>query len=146
LAIADFGGYPNPLFNTNGDTVHIFTLPMRTTDNPDYLYQEVCPFVDNPNYPPLLGFQDGVTAVVPSETYSCMILVDYIAGDANGSGDLNGLDVNYLVNYFTGFGLPPDPILAGDANGDCVTNAVDVLYLVAYFKEIGPEPFYGDCY
>ncbi|UCE65822.1 MAG: hypothetical protein JSU85_13320 [Candidatus Zixiibacteriota bacterium] len=63
----------------------------------------------------------------------------YIRGDANGDGNLSGLDVIYLVSYFKG-GPPPDPMEAGDANGDGMTNGLDVVYLVAYFKGIGPPP------
>ncbi len=68
----------------------------------------------------------------------------YEPGDANGSGDVNGLDVVYLVNYLKGGGPAPDPLLRGDANGDCVTNGLDVVYLVNYFKG-GPAPFRGNC-
>ena len=64
----------------------------------------------------------------------------YVRGDANGDGNLNGLDVIYLVTYFKGGGPPPNPIEAGDANGDGITNGLDVIYLVAYFKGVGPPP------
>jgi hypothetical protein len=130
LAFCDLGGDPNPFLYTGGDTILIAQFFMRTTDDTSYIYQEICPFFDGGGY----------------YTYSCLFFVDYIAGDANGSGDINVADVTYLMNYFTGFGPPPVPMLAGDANGDCLTNAVDVTYSVAYFKEIGPPPFYGDCY
>ncbi len=65
-------------------------------------------------------------------------VITYIRGDANGSGELNGLDVIYLVNYFKG-GPAPDPIESGDANGSGTTNGLDVIYLVNYFKG-GPPP------
>jgi hypothetical protein len=66
-------------------------------------------------------------------------------GDANTSGNTNGLDVTYLVAYLKGVGPAPDPILAGDANGNCQTNGLDVTYLVNYFKGIGPNPVRGIC-
>jgi hypothetical protein len=69
----------------------------------------------------------------------------YLPGDANGSGDVNGVDVSFLVNYLKGFGLPPDPFLAADANGNCQVNGVDVVYLVNYLKGIGPAPVLGNC-
>jgi len=65
-------------------------------------------------------------------------------GDANSSGQTNGLDVTYLVNYLKGQGPAPDPLLAGDANGDCNTNGLDVIYLVNYFKG-GSAPIRPDC-
>jgi hypothetical protein len=93
----------------------------------------------------LWGMQDGVIPIIPQQTFGCLYFVDYIAGDANNSGEVNGLDVIYLVNYLKGLGQPPEPIFAGDANGDCLANGLDVIYLVAYFKG-GPGPSYGDCY
>ena len=63
----------------------------------------------------------------------------YVRGDANGDGNLNGVDVIYLVAYFKG-GPAPNPIEAGDANGDGSTNGLDVIYLVNYFKGTGPPP------
>jgi len=66
------------------------------------------------------------------------------AGDANGNGSLNGLDVVFVVNYLKGIGPAPIPLLAGDANGDCALNGIDVVYLVSYFKG-GQVPLRGDC-
>jgi hypothetical protein len=68
----------------------------------------------------------------------------FIPGDANGSGDVNGLDVVFLVNYLKGLGPAPVPLLSGDANGDCAANGLDVVYLVNYLKG-GPAPLEGDC-
>lgn len=62
------------------------------------------------------------------------------AGDANASGNVNGLDVVFLVNFFKGYGLPPDPMLAGDANGSCIVTGEDVTFLVNYLKGTGPGP------
>jgi hypothetical protein len=69
----------------------------------------------------------------------------FIAGDVNGSGDVNGIDVVYLVSYLKGGPPPPDPILRADANGSCTVNGIDVVYLVAYLKGYGQPPIYGDC-
>jgi len=148
LAFADLDGFPNPLFNTEGDTILIAVLYMRTTSDSSYLNQEVCPFQEgyNPGSGGLLwGMQDGSVAITPLQTFPCLRFVHYMAGDANGSLNVNGLDVVFLVNYFKGAGPPPDPILLGDANGDCLVNGLDVIYLVNYFKGSGPPPFWGNC-
>jgi len=69
---------------------------------------------------------------------------DYILGDVNGNGVVNGVDVVYLVAYFKGIGSPPLHIMSADANGDCIVNPLDVLYLVRYLK--GGLPLVpGDC-
>jgi hypothetical protein len=82
-----------------------------------------------------------------SDYYSLILLYfqDFSPGDANGDGQVNGIDVVYLVNYLKGIGPPPDPLLRGDANGDCVVNGIDVVFLVNYLKGIGPAPRRGDC-
>ncbi len=79
---------------------------------------------------------------------------NYVVGDVNNSGDLNGLDVIYGVSYFKGGPQPPYECectegdtwyVAGDVNGSCSYNGLDVTYLVAYFKG-GPDPVpCGDC-
>jgi hypothetical protein len=72
----------------------------------------------------------------------------YIVGDINNSGETNGLDVVYMVNFFKG-GAPPPYIcqctpgsswyVSGDVNNSCSFNGLDVTYLVGYFKG-GPNP------
>ena len=69
----------------------------------------------------------------------------YVPGDANGNGQVNGIDIVYLVNYFRGMGPAPVPLLSGDANGNCQVNGLDVVYLVNYFKGVGPAPVRGNC-
>lgn len=70
---------------------------------------------------------------------------DFLAGDANGDGQVRGSDVTRLVGFFKGLAAPPSPLLAGDANGDCLVSGGDVTYLVRYFKGFGDPPFRGDC-
>jgi hypothetical protein len=110
----------------------------------------------------LTGFRDSIltdVSVVSAETtliemilpaYNCQ----YVAGDANGSGSANGLDVTYLVSYFKGGSAPLDTCLcdphgqffpAADANGSCSVNGLDVTYLVSYFKGSGEILFCADC-
>jgi len=85
----------------------------------------------------------------------------YIPGDINNNGDVNGVDVGYGVNYFKGFGPPPPvdcgtPVgpcpeaspfyAAGDVNANCTFNGVDITYFVNYLKGIGPPlSFCADC-
>jgi len=85
-----------------------------------------------------------------SEVWSLLIdcdtsYVQFIAGDANGDGEVIGSDVTYLIGYFRSTNPPPDPFLAGDSNGDCQVTGPDVSYLVNYFRGSGDPPFQGDC-
>jgi hypothetical protein len=67
-----------------------------------------------------------------------------IAGDANGDGTFNGLDVVYSVNYFKGMGPSPAPTFCrppigtifkeADSNGNCAFNGIDITFSVNYLK------------
>ena len=73
---------------------------------------------------------------------------DYMPGDVNGSGNVIGSDVTYLVNFFRGGDPPPDSCwnesengwlyAAADCNGDCHVIGSDVTFLVNYFR--GTQP------
>jgi hypothetical protein len=82
---------------------------------------------------------DGLIRIggIPEQARRMIILPP---GDANSSGNVTGLDVVYLVNYFKSKGPAPDPLLAGDANGSCSTTGLDVTFLVRFFKGMGPAP------
>jgi predicted glutamine amidotransferase len=104
----------------------------------------------------LPGYTDSTVANVPISANDTTIInvalqagCRYIAGDANGDGHLNGLDVIYSVSYFKGGPPPPFecncPVWgrfysAADANGSCNFNGLDVTYSVAFFKGLGPAP------
>jgi hypothetical protein len=73
----------------------------------------------------------------------------YIPGDVNGTGDANGIDVIFMVNFFKGESPPHEecPPCAGigsnmqypqgDVNGSCQWNGIDINYFVNYLKGIG---------
>ena len=98
-----------------------------------------------------LGY-DGFKVV---ETFSPIMfrspsgVCDYVPGDVNGSGNVIGSDVTYLVNYFRGAAAPPDSCWndlasswlysAADVNGDCNVIGSDVTYLVNFFRAIQTE-------
>jgi hypothetical protein len=119
------------------------TVTNDTLLAPDTSCTVYCSWFD----PPLFGWNDGVHAEIPGLALGCIRLInsDYLAGDINGSADVNGLDVVWLVNYLKGYGPPPVPILRGDTNGDCSVNGLDVVYLVNYLKGLGSLPRLGDC-
>jgi RHS repeat-associated protein len=61
----------------------------------------------------------------------------YVAGDANGNGQFNGMDPTFLSNWLQGQ-VPDtslhDPRSRADANCSGSVNGVDVTYMVNYFK------------
>ena len=85
---------------------------------------------------------DQVTVVDFRLHHAC----DYIVGDVNNSGMLNGIDIVYAVNYFKGFSPPPYSCfcdghiwyVAGDVNGDCLFNGLDIGYIIIFLKGGSP--------
>lgn len=72
--------------------------------------------------------------VLPGNCY------DSPRGDVNCSGQLNGLDVLYLVTFLKGQGPSYCCLCTGDANNSNSVNGLDVTYLVGYFKGANPPP------
>jgi hypothetical protein len=62
-------------------------------------------------------------------------------GDADGSGELNLLDITHIINYLYKSGLPPKhDYYMGDPNCSGAINILDVSYLINYLYRGGPEP------
>ena len=61
-------------------------------------------------------------------------------GDADNDGEVNVVDVVFLVNYIFADGPPPQPLFAGDANCDGTINIADGVCLINYIFADGPAP------
>jgi parallel beta-helix repeat protein len=66
--------------------------------------------------------------------------VGTLAGDCNGDGTMNAVDIVYLINYLYCGGPAPVPLEAGDVNCDGKKDAADVVYLINYLYLNGPPP------
>lgn len=62
-----------------------------------------------------------------------------VFGDANGDGQVNVLDIVYLINYLFLGGPAPYLLANGDPNSDCIVNVTDIVYLINYIFIWGPE-------
>ncbi|KPL03282.1 MAG: hypothetical protein AMJ73_07520 [candidate division Zixibacteria bacterium SM1_73] len=63
-----------------------------------------------------------------------------VCGDANGDGEINSVDVVYLISYLFRNGPAPDPLWVGDCNCDETINSSDVVCLIDYLFKGGPPP------
>jgi len=121
-----------------------------------YFYDYTVSPGDTLNIFSLLTTVHGDTAVSGEKTYEELLLnvekgrqwfdahifqlPGYVCGDADGTGDINILDVTFLINYLYKGGSMPDPVEAGDADGSGGINLLDVTYLINYLYKFGPEP------
>ena len=64
----------------------------------------------------------------------------YIPGDANNDGNVNILDLTFLVDRIFRGGPPPNPLLAGDCTCDGNVNILDLTFLVDRIFRGGPAP------
>ncbi|MFH2035674.1 MAG: M6 family metalloprotease domain-containing protein [Candidatus Zixiibacteriota bacterium] len=67
-------------------------------------------------------------------------LCSYLCGDANNSGNLNILDITFLISYLYKGGPSPEPIEAADVNGNHTLNILDITYLISFLYKSGPVP------
>lgn len=63
-----------------------------------------------------------------------------LRGDLNGNGDINVLDLNFMVAYFFSGGPAPSCDEHGDVNASSSLDILDLNYLVSYFFSSGPAP------
>jgi len=151
-AFADTGGDPNPylqcptptriasfaleIVNDNtivGDTAECLIPGLHTVYGGSFVGDSAN---SGPFYPNLFFSPFHFTAAPQGDC-------EYVVGDANNTGDFNGLDVTFGVNFFKGGNQPPYECectpgdtwyVAGDVNGSCNYNGLDITYAVAYLK------------
>ena len=85
-------------------------------------------------------FSDGAESVSTMLDSAYVEVVSYVAGDADGSGEVDIDDVVYLISYIFSGGPEPDPMEAGDADSSGDIDIDDVVYLINYIFSGGPPP------
>lgn len=73
--------------------------------------------------------------------YVTLKYVQFLRGDVDDDGEVNLVDVVFLIEYVLRSGPPPVLILqVGDVNCDGDVNTIDLVYLVNYLFKDGPAP------
>lgn len=63
-----------------------------------------------------------------------------ICGDVNGNGNIEIIDITYLISHLYKGGPPPYPSArVGDVNGSGTINILDITYLISFIYKNGPE-------
>ncbi len=75
----------------------------------------------------------------------CMTIYPCCAhpGDADGGGDVNITDADFLIRYAFASDFAPPCLDEGDADGDGDITIGDVVFLIAYIFQGGPAPACG---
>jgi len=110
-----------------------FTIPAGATPDQSTLIE----FDGYMSYMPM--FYGPVLNYSP-EFINALITLDYLCGDADYSGAVNLLDVNYMINYLYKSGAEPIPAASGDPDTSGSCNLLDVTYLINYLYKFGPPP------
>jgi hypothetical protein len=150
---SDIGGGDNPQLNTSGNFTQVASIRFLVSANVALTEDTTQLIPGDIERLDLSAFSDPLGAQEwPPQFLGGLLLIlgppgcEYIPGDINSTGEANGVDVQYAVNYFKGYGDPPlvvcpgcadqgeDLFGAGDVNGTCEFNGVDVQYFVNYLK------------
>jgi hypothetical protein len=67
---------------------------------------------------------------------------DFLAGDADGSGEIDIDDIVFLVSFIFASGPAPDPFKSGDADCSFHIDVDDAVYLIEHVFLLGPAPCY----
>lgn len=88
------------------------------------------------------GYDPVDTVLMMNQNQQLDLTLDflYLCGDANGDGNINILDITYIIAFLYKEGSPPDPMEAADVNSSGTVNILDVTYLIAYLYKGGPDP------
>jgi len=76
------------------------------------------------------------------ELLSFEINPEYACGDVDRDGQINILDIVFLIDYKYKGGPAPENLDKADVNSDLAINILDIVYLINYKYKAGPAP---DC-
>ncbi len=89
-------------------------------------------------------YGDGTGYFAVGDSTSVAFVSDPECGDTNSDGEMDILDVVYLINYRYKSGPPPDPMESGDVNHDGSIDILDIVYIINFVYKSGPEPLCPD--
>lgn len=85
-------------------------------------------------------YGNGAGFFVVGDSNNVAFVSNPMCGDANSDGELNILDIVYLVNYKYKGGPPPESLELADVDHGGSVNILDVVYLINFIYKSGPEP------
>ncbi len=83
-------------------------------------------------YGPIVSYTPFLTNGTVALSFEC--------GDCNHDGNVNLIDITYLLTYLYDEGPAPIPSPSGDVDANGTLNLLDVTYLINYLYREGPDP------
>jgi hypothetical protein len=121
----------------DGNDVNLAVVTLNGVQNEpgDYVFEELVPGSYNYTVSGVCYEEVAGTITVTDADLEVGVELAGLAGDANGDGEVNVLDVIAVVNYF--IGLNPEPFCFdnADMNGDGVINILDLVSIIHAFSE-----------
>nr|MBN2276696.1 M20/M25/M40 family metallo-hydrolase [candidate division Zixibacteria bacterium] len=144
------GLFPNiPVFGVNPGAEVIYTFDSET-DDPAFEGLPAGVAYDTPQgkrvalaFPLYHLTEAGAQALIARAAEYFGLQDYYLYGDVNHSGNINIMDVAYLISYLYRGGPAPVVLNQGDPDGNCETNILDGVYIINYLYRKGPEPQAG---
>ncbi|MCP4705143.1 MAG: hypothetical protein GY865_11075 [candidate division Zixibacteria bacterium] len=75
-----------------------------------------------------------------NKLFSFEINQNWTCGDVTRDGEIDILDIVYLINYRYKSGPAPDPLESADVNNDLDINILDIVHLINFKYKGGSEP------
>jgi hypothetical protein len=130
----DFGSITGTYDSTDVDGNTIFVNPLFCdAANDDYSISSYSPCDEDSSLcGQLIGRWDDAC------DYCCLL-----GGDANNDGNVNILDITFLINYLYKGGPEPPCLDAGDADGNCEINVLDITRIIMFVYHDQEPPVCG---
>lgn len=98
---------------------------------------------DTPTYDMLLNSHSKASILYMATRHGVFRYTDpvnFLCGDADGSGAISTSDAVYVITYIFAGGPAPNPVLSGDADCNGLVTISDAVYLINYIFAGGPVP------
>ncbi|HHI03804.1 MAG: hypothetical protein DRP51_00170 [Candidatus Zixiibacteriota bacterium] len=132
-----------------GETVHSDQIMVSDNDGGKEFRAFFSPWIPDPD----LGLQYDITTytvlvsdnnLINDSAFYQVLSVEGepgVCGDPNGDGNVNILDIVFLIEYKYKSGPAPYPFNTSDVNSDGNINILDIVYLLDFKYKDGSDPF-----
>lgn len=102
------------------------------------------PYIDNTvdgtsSYDYLIIAENSSAIKGPHSDIMTQLSISFLCGDVDNNGEMNILDIIFLINFKYKEGPEPDYNESAEVNGDGDINILDIIYLINFRYKDGPD-------